>query len=167
MLNSLLNIRNIDSYQSSYQSYCNNNSEFSSLFLSQKELNILNKNQPTIVLNFKYSWFTMTLPFNTGISIPYVSLLINYFENNGKFFTTTVKKIKEIYIIEIERQFYENISNVALNQLKLFLENNSFRSVISIDKIVKKQIIDFIDSLSGINENIVLFYTEFKNSLII
>lgn len=160
MLNSLLNIRNIDSYQS----YCKNNSEFASLFLSQKELNILNKNQPTIVLNFKYSWFTMILPFNTGIAIPYVSLLINYFENNSKLFTTSVKKIKEIYIIEIERQFYENISNVALIQLKLFLENNSFRSIISIDKIVKKQIIDFIESLSGINENIVLFYTEFKNS---
>lgn len=139
--------------------------DYSSLFLSKTEIEFLNKNVPTIILNFKYSWFTIILPYNKGLSFPYISALITNFESSDGFRVDTVQKInKEIYIIEIPNEFYENMSNASLQQLKLFLENSSFRTITNIHENVKKQIIDFVLALGGVNENVILFYTDFVNS---
>ena len=138
------------------------NKDYTSLFLSNTEIEFLNKNVPSIILNFRYSWFSLTLPYNKGISFPYISALITNFESSDGFRVDSVTKIdKEIYIIEIPYEFYQDISNASLFQLKLFLENDSFKTITKVDHNIKKQVIHIIQSLGGINENIVLFYSDF------
>ena len=146
--------------------FCSNinkkNKDYSSLFLSNTEIEFLNKNVPSIILNFKYSWFSISLPYNKGISFGYINALITNFESSNGFKVDTVNKIdKEIYIIEIPYEFYQNISNASLSQLKLFLDHNSFNSLISIHKDIKKQIISLVQALGSINENVILFYSDF------
>ena len=99
--------------------FCSNinkkNKDYSSLFLSNTEIEFLNKNVPSIILNFKYSWFSISLPYNKGISFGYINALITNFESSNGFKVDTVNKIdKEIYIIEIPYEFYQNISNIKI-----------------------------------------------------
>lgn len=130
-------------------------------FLDYYENKILvNKDIPSIVLNFKYSWTSYILPLNKGLSFPYIKNLIMYFENDLTL-NTIVKTGIDKYFIEIPYEFYESMSNEAFLQFKKILNNGSFRPYMNIDSIVKKQIIKLITSLGGINKDIFLLYSEF------
>lgn len=114
--------------------------------------------------NASYSFICST---HNAISIPYVNKIIEY-SNSGKYQTNSLIRIdNNRFVITIPYDFYQNISLPTLKAFKEILKNGYFREMYTFNIDLKKQLFQLINSLSGINKNIIVGYDEYFKELLL
>lgn len=155
-------LKNINKFISEQNIDVNNYEElpYILILIEHRHLHELN-NKSYLIFYFPIASYSFISSIHNATSITYVGKVFEYY-NSDNFSVNSILKIDtNRFVITIPYEYYQNISLETLKNLKETLRLGYFTENYISGKMVKKQLFDLINSLSGINNNIILGYDNY------
>lgn len=119
------------------------------------------------IFYFENASYSFICSIHNAISIAYVSKIVEY-SNSDKYQTNSLIRIdNNRFVITIPYDFYQNISLQTLKAFKEILKNGYFKEIYTLNIDLKKQLLQLINSLSGIDKNIIIGYDQYFKELLL